>query len=578
MRVFPLKFEEILDAPHAADKVVSIQKNGTKRTFGQFKKTALALAEILSSRREKSFALCFDNAALHAAAFLAAYRANKNVVLPGHNRAAVLNEQHAAGAFDAILTDLPLATDCLKIHVGDDMSGEASLLDEKECHPTHPLNSESAEESNVTFFTSGSSGVSKKVSKTRAQLRVENELHAAHWGQRLPGSAVLGTTSHLHLYGFQFRVLLPLSMGVPFNEHLIEYHEQLHGISSDFCLVSSPAFLKRLDTTLTPLQCRFILCAGGVLPPETALLAQKILGVAPLEIFGSTEAGAMAWRDTAIDREFWTPLPGVEIKSGDDGRLSIRSPFLPDSNYLLTDDKIETKEDGRFRLAGRLDRVVKIEEKRVSLVDVETRLRAIEGIDDVAALPLTVGTRTFIAAVLVLDKTTLSHFRKIGVGKFLLEIRGHLRETLEPVAIPRRIRVVPRIPESTQGKRHAAALESLFLPEKPLGIERIPCPENPSSVILKFKLDPDLIWFRGHFATHPLLPGVAQLRWAEHFATEMLAPDLTFSHLVSLKFLKPLVPNDTVRLQLNLDAGAKLLEFSYKCGEETASFGKIRMK
>jgi acyl-coenzyme A synthetase/AMP-(fatty) acid ligase len=40
------------------------------------------------------------------------------------------------------------------------------------------------------------------------------------------------------------------------------------------------------------------------------------------------------------------------------------------------DDGIELMPDGRFRLLGRLDRVVKIEEKRLSLPEMEARLAA----------------------------------------------------------------------------------------------------------------------------------------------------------------------------------------------------------
>ena len=41
---------------------------------------------------------------------------------------------------------------------------------------------------------------------------------------------------------------------------------------------------------------------------------------------------------------------------------------------------------------------------------------------------------------------------------------------------------------------------------------------DPQHLEITFYLDPDLLWFKGHFAVQPLLPGVAQLDWVMHYA------------------------------------------------------------
>ena len=48
--------------------------------------------------------------------------------------------------------------------------------------------------------------------------------------------------------------------------------------------------------------------------------------------------------------------------------------MLPGNDWALTSDSVRLHSDGRFELMGRADRVVKIEEKRVSLPKVEHRL------------------------------------------------------------------------------------------------------------------------------------------------------------------------------------------------------------
>ncbi|MDR1818408.1 MAG: AMP-binding protein [Puniceicoccales bacterium] len=588
MSTQPLPFLEILNPARAPEIPVAWLAGtaaGGASSFvhlGEFRRAALALAATLAAHPARNWALCCEDAALHAAAFLAALHAGKNIVLPGHNRPALLAEQHAAGDFDALLLDTPNTTGVEAVPVPPFATGDAGDAAAGAAVPVPDT------AGTVTFFTSGSTGVPKRVVKTLDQLQIENDLHAAHWGQKLPGALTVGTTAHAHLYGLQFRVLLPLTLGVPFNARLLEYHEQLLALPAPFALITSPAFLKRLDAKFAPPapphECRFILSAGGFLPPETAAGAAKILGVAPFEIFGSTEAGAMAWRDTGVETERWRPLPGVRCEAGEDGRLSLRSPFLAGDETLVTDDRIEFDATGAFRLLGRLDRVVKIEEKRVSLPDVEARLRALgDLVADAAVVPLRDGSRTVLGAVLALTAAGAERRASLGSGRFLLEVRARLRPVLEPVAIPRRIRVLPRVPETTQGKRDTAALAALFEPLLPreLGVARSAGDAtggDAAAVTLDLELTPDLLWFRGHFPARALLPGVAQLRWAAHYGAALLAPGRVFAGIEALKFQKPLASGDRIALALRWDAARERLSFAYTLAGAAVSSGKIILR
>lgn len=93
-------------------------------------------------------------------------------------------------------------------------------------------------------------------------------------------------------------------------------------------------------------------------------------------------------------------------------------------------------------------------------------------------------------------------------------------------------------------------------------------------------LDPDLLWFKGHFAVQPLLPGVAQLDWVMHYAAA-LAPGYRFHSIQNVKFAAPLLPENTVTLLLAWQPEREMLTFSYQrhAGNErhTASSGKIRL-
>ncbi|KLP57877.1 hydroxymyristoyl-ACP dehydratase [Enterobacter genomosp. O] len=114
---------------------------------------------------------------------------------------------------------------------------------------------------------------------------------------------------------------------------------------------------------------------------------------------------------------------------------------------------------------------------------------------------------------------------------------------------------------------------------KPHEIERHQT--HPEHLEITLYLDPDLLWFKGHFAVQPLLPGVAQLDWVMHYATTLLAPGYRFHSIQNVKFAAPLLPDNTVTLILDWLPTRQMLSFSYQrhAGSErhTASSGKIRL-
>lgn len=98
---------------------------------------------------------------------------------------------------------------------------------------------------------------------------------------------------------------------------------------------------------------------------------------------------------------------------------------------------------------------------------------------------------------------------------------------------------------------------------------------------LRFELSPALLWFKGHFPDQPVLPGVAQLHWVNHFARELLGLDGIFNGLQSVKFIQPAVPRQTLRLELVWSAAKNQLRFTFRLDshapEQTVvSSGKIQ--
>jgi 3-hydroxyacyl-[acyl-carrier-protein] dehydratase len=58
--------------------------------------------------------------------------------------------------------------------------------------------------------------------------------------------------------------------------------------------------------------------------------------------------------------------------------------------------------------------------------------------------------------------------------------------------------------------------------------------------------------FAGHFPTRPLLPGVFQIEMARIAAEAALNCPLAIAEVTKAKFLRPIIPTETVRLDLKV--------------------------
>ena len=319
----------------------------------------------------------------------------------------------------------------------------------------------------LALYTSGSTGAPKRVEKTLAQLNREVENLHALWGKTLERACVLSTVPHYHIYGLLFRVLWPLSAGRPADETTCAEPLQLRALAQKrgpFVLVSTPAHLARFPDLL-PLgdwaRPEMIFSSGGPLDAESAARYREGLGAAPYEVFGSTETGGVAWRsrDGSTLEDAWTPFPGIGIALGHDGALRLDSPYLPERDWRM-DDAAELLPDGRFLLRGRLDRVVKVEGKRLSLPQLEQLLARHDWVGAACAVALPGPQR--VGVVVVPTAAGAAALRSAGQRAVREALRTHLASALEPSVLPRSYRFVEALPYDERGKLSAAAVERLF--------------------------------------------------------------------------------------------------------------------
>ena len=109
-----------------------------------------------------------------------------------------------------------------------------------------------------------------------------------------------------------------------------------------------------------------------------------------------------------------------------------------------------------------------------------------------------------------------------------------------------------------------------------IDLDAIVVEQTENSVAVLIELHHDQFFFRGHFDSQPILPGVAQLHWAIEAAQRFLAVRGPFRSVRNLKFRRVLVPPNTVRLSLSRLATAGEFRFSYSIGAQEYSTGQLR--
>lgn len=452
----------LFSTPKPGHTPVAFDANSTM-TWQDLHRDVAALTQKLNDLPATQIALCFGNSYLFTIGLFACCYAGKSMVLPGNYQPEALKalREH----FDLVLHDQDVSVanslPTMAMMTTTAKTKENSIDGRGQTRLEWPALD--IDNIVITLFTSGSSGKPKAIHKTLKQLDIEIAILDNLWGSLVEKSHVESTVSHQHIYGLLFRVLWPLCSARPFASYNLEFPEQIaQHADKNTTLVSSPALLKRLNEQGKPTPIRCVFSSGGPLPNNAARHSQHCLGHFPIEVFGSTETGGIAYRQQHSATQLWRLLPGVEAALNHENCLKLRSPHIDENTWYQTADECYFHDNISFELRGRTDRIVKVEEKRVSLVEVEKRLEALIWIEECAVIPIEEVSRLSLCAVIILSAQGKTTLLQQGKGKFWIMLRNALRDWLEPIAIPRKFRVVDEVPLNSQGKRQIAEIEKLF--------------------------------------------------------------------------------------------------------------------
>jgi len=436
----------------------------------------------------------------------------------------------------------------------------------------------------LVVHTSGSSGAPQAIAKRLSQLTSEVATLERLFGATIGHANVLATVSHQHIYGLLFKVLWPLAAGRAIEATSLAYPEQLAAAMAvrPCVLVASPAHLKRLpehiDFSAAHAQLRAVFSSGGPLGPEAGAACARLLGCVPTEIYGSSETGGIAWRRRHNGASgAWEPMPGVEWRADPAGQLEVRSPHLDSDGWQGLADRVEAFGERHFMLLGRSDRLVKIEEKRISLDAMEAALVA-SGLALEARMvlcPARSGERQALAAFAVLSEA--GRVVLDGEGKLALNarLRALLAGVVETVALPRRWRYLDQFPVNAQGKTTQAQLLALLGNVRPRHPDVTLVEQDAQRVLLGLTVPSSLYYLEGHFPDAPVLPGVVQVDWAIHYGRRHFSLPAAFCGINMLKFQHIILPDTPLFLELLHDEAKGSLQFRYFSDAGPHSGGRI---
>ncbi|MCV5990444.1 AMP-binding protein, partial [Escherichia coli] len=80
-----------------------------------------------------------------------------------------------------------------------------------------------------------------------------------------------------------------------------------------------------------------------------------------------------------------------------------RSPHIDENTWYQTADECYFHDSISFELRGRTDRIVKVEEKRISLVEVEKRIEQLPWVQESVVIPMEESGRLTLVSIIVLN-------------------------------------------------------------------------------------------------------------------------------------------------------------------------------
>ena len=567
-------------------KMLCIQHMQQTVTFSDFWEDVCVQANVIEQSAAQTWALWENDSYEFLVLFFAALIAKRQVIL-APNRVKDLEEEFALQQI-YFLARANLDS-CKKREPCESLQQQTQTSDSIHTPSNLVLDDDFLNQAQLYFYTSGSTGQPKKIPRTLKQLL--NEVQGLEDTLSLAEEAIaIATVSHQHIYGLLFKLLWPLASGrsfyhaqMAFPEDVVNLQKTLLGYAQPYYVISSPALLKRWTQDVALVQTEAMFSSGGKLDAGI----RPHLNVAITEIFGSSETGGIAYRQ--LDDALWTPFSNVEIQVSDSGELAIRSSHAFEQDWIYTGDQVQLATSSteidlnvpevsqnmqgskQFKLLGRVDRIVKLEEKRLSLDAIEQKILSLAQVEQCHVLLLEHEHRQILACVAVLNETTRQQLSAGAKLDVVTQLKSALKDKLETIAIPRQWRFLSQLPQNSQSKLNKTVMKDLFTDlNLPVITNYI---QQSDTLIYQLEFIPELAGFKGHFRDFPVYPGVGQISFIQHFAKQHWTDLQWCNGYEQLKFQDLIRPYMVLSLRLTRQNHKVLFEL--KLADKNIASGRL---
>ncbi len=409
-------------------------------------------ANIISIYKDQDdiICICTENKSVIMGAFLASLTGGPQILLPYSFTGKVIEEVKDTIDIKSIIAD---NTE----EIPDDIEILSTDLLEKPCTPAL-VQKRDPDSVFLKLFTGGSTGTPKIWTKTPNNIFSE----ASYLSKKFDISKndlFVSTVPPQHIYGLLFSIILPfISSAKVIGKNCIYPQEIINSIKNNATiLVGVPMHYRVLrESSFAGHSLRKAFSSAGPLDEGDVAHFYKQTGIGVTEVYGSTETGGIASRCRTDGQNSWESFSNIETEIEDELLLvksEFISPGLPfnDNGFFVTGDRVKFDNNGNFTLLGRADGIVKVAGKRVDLMEIQNKIKNIPGVSDVVvvSIPSDSGRMNEIAALIVSKKN-------------ITELKKSVSSILEPYAVPRKIKIVDKIPLTPTGKYNRKAIENIF--------------------------------------------------------------------------------------------------------------------
>ena len=404
-------------------------------------------------RRGGSVALCLPPSLAFVTDLLAAWRIGAQAALLDHR----LTRYETDRALARLQPQLTVTAESVE---GGATSGFHTVKERVTRHPGSPARSPHA----VVQLSSGSTGPSKVIGRTAADLVAEIDRYARIDGVPRAGERVVALTSLVHVLGLVGGLLHALHTGA---QLVLPARTSADGILAAVAagpeptvLLGVPFHIELLSWVTEPPrlpQLTGMTTGGELVRAQVHDAFVDRYGIRLGSMYGMTEVGVIATDLFGTHRPELAPAPGLTLREAD-GELLIaleHSPYLgSDDPSRWSDGWLHTRDGGTVdpdtglvRVLGRRDSQVSIGGLKVDLTEVEHTLA---GLPEVAAAVVVFSTS--IEAYVVLREPGGGPGGPGGDSAATGRIEARLAERLAAYKRPRLLHVVDRLPRTATGK------------------------------------------------------------------------------------------------------------------------------